>query len=82
MLVQEEMFFLTLLEPVALDPGDFTSNMLYFPRISPNSFKLLSKYLNLKFYQGLAFYRNEIISFVFESAFHGFNLIYWKPICG
>ena len=67
---------------IPLDPTEFTSNMRYFPRISPkfpqNSPHLLSRYSISKLYQGLSIHQNEIISWDFA----GFNLIYWKHICG
>ena len=58
-----------------LDPTDFTFDMRYFPRLSPNFLKIPLNfeqvYLKSKFYQGLPIYQNGIISFAFGKVFWG-----------
>ena len=62
-----------------IDPTDSSFNMRYFPRISPNSLKILSKYSNSKLYLSI-----KTISFLLHviDFFMAFNLIYWTPTCG
>ena len=61
-----------------LGPMDFPSNVRYFPRISQNSLKILSKFpdtfeqiFKFKVLPMTAYYQNEIISFAFERALYG-----------
>ena len=69
-----------------IDPMDFSSNMRYFPRISPNSFKISPIFkVNIKI-QSIPYAYLSIKTKYFllhwRGNFIGFNLIYWTPICG
>ena len=73
-----------LINPI--DPIDLSSNMWYFPRISPNSLKISPIFrANIQIqnvtYMHL-FISTESILLHWRGHFIAFNLIYWTPICG
>ena len=58
-----------------IDPGDLSSNIRYFPRISPNSLKISPKLSILKVLPWVIgdstyIYQNEVISFAFNREFY------------
>ena len=69
-----------------LDPTDLTSNMRYFPRISPNSLKFSPEFrANIKIQSPTCAYlliKNKLFLLHLKMHFVSFNLIYWTPIYG
>ena len=69
-----------------IDPGDFPSNMRYFPRISPNSLKISPNVRATIHIQSLTSAHISITTKSFPLCLTGnctgFNLIYWNPVCG
>ena len=69
-----------------IDPKGLPSNMRYFPRISPNSYKIPPKFrVNTQIQSVTNAYlviktKGFLLHLMWN--FIGFNLIYWSPICG
>ena len=73
-----------LINPI--DPGDLSSNMLYFTRISQNSLKISPKFratIDIQsFTNAHIFIKTKSFLLHFTGYFSGFNLIYWTPVSG
>ena len=69
-----------------IDPTHLSSNMRYFPRISPNSLKISPKFRVDSQIQSLPwtylFIKTKLFLLRLKLHFTSYNMIYWAPTCG